>query len=153
MKNYDVDIIIFFIAIILAPICVTILTFWVFMVPVWALLFGWPYYVLFGAPLYWFMLRRYGPQYGPNLLVSWLALLAAPIIWFSVDWIMNGKFEPESFSLLGMPVFLFWFPKYIGLFVIFGVVFAPLWGATFICLYRFLTGQPYQDVKTTSPEL
>ncbi|MEM8578201.1 MAG: hypothetical protein AAGF60_10145 [Pseudomonadota bacterium] len=56
--RYLVDPVAFFIALIGAPLLVTLASFWLFLIPVFALVLGGPIYLILGTPLLLFHLRR-----------------------------------------------------------------------------------------------
>jgi hypothetical protein len=121
-ERHIIDLVMFFIALVLAPLIVTALTFWIFLVPVVALAMGGPVYLLLGIPLLLWWLSRKPPK--PNE-IAWLAFCAnlavasGPYAFMA----LTGAAEPEFLALL---------------YLIFGCIFAPLWAWTFGKLYLSL---------------
>lgn len=106
-------------ALIGAPLLVTLLTFWA-IIPVFALIFGGPYYLLLAPPFLIWMLRRHGPNYLLAVVGACVSLLAIPLLMGAYGVITN---QPSLFS------------DSFGI-ALFGLIFAPAYAATFIFLYR-----------------
>lgn len=111
----------FLVAFIAAPLLVTLLTFWAF-IPVYALLFGGPLYLIAGLPLAVWYLRTRTPRCIQLLLLALICqLLQIPI--FFIAALYFGDFD----MLNALPAFLF-----------FGAIFALIWTLTFLALYLLL---------------
>ena len=111
----------FLIAFIGAPLLVTLLTFWAF-VPLYALVFGGPLYLIAGLPLTAWYLRNRHPSWIELILLSQACQLLQVPIFLSIvlyvgDWDM----------LEVLPTLLF-----------FGAIFALIWISTFLLLYLLL---------------
>lgn len=112
----------FALALVLAPLWVTLLTF-VFVVPVFALLFGaLPYLAVGGPLLFWLASRR--PITPAD--TAWYAF-AANVALLALSAAAAAILGDEE--LFGLSVFIFGF----------GCIFAPLWGLAFGWLYRLFT--------------
>lgn len=108
----------FFAALILAPLIVAILGAPVFMLPVAALVFGLPVYLMLGAPVMFWMLSR-GERRKTAFAVAAIFVNSTT----SIALYIYAPREPE----LG------------NIYLLFGSVFAPIWAATFIALYKRFT--------------
>lgn len=99
-------------ALVSAPFIVALFGFWAFY-PVFALAFGLPTYVIFGAPLFVLALRWYGPRGWAVLFAGSIAnLISYPAIAIVID------------------------PDVAGFITGFGLFFAPVWSLAFVWLYR-----------------
>jgi len=58
---HDIDAAVFAIALIAAPFLVALLFFWVYFIPVFAILFGGLPWLLCGGPVLWWTIRTCGP--------------------------------------------------------------------------------------------
>ncbi|MEM7720528.1 MAG: hypothetical protein AAF222_15115 [Pseudomonadota bacterium] len=117
----EIHLIAFAIALFAAPFVVALLTFWVYLIPVFAILFGGPTYLLFGTPVLWLCVRRCGANPGIIALLAFATNLASfiPILLYC-RFVLN---EPQmAFFIVG-----------------FGAVFAPVWGFAFALIYNALT--------------
>lgn len=112
----------FFGALILAPLLVTALSFYV-VVPVFALLFGAPFYFALGTPLLLWLLSRKPCTSGDCATAALLANGAACVF------AMIFGTLTQNDEIYGMVFF----------YLLFGSIFAPLWGATFGWLYLKFT--------------
>lgn len=111
----------FLLAFITAPLLVTLLTFWA-IIPLYALIFGGPLYLIAGLPLAAWYLRRYPFRALPMLLLAQACqLLQIPL--FGVFALYTG----DWYMLTPLPAF-----------VTFGALFAVIWTCAFILLYRLL---------------
>jgi hypothetical protein len=112
----------FLIAFFSAPLIVTALTFWIGLIPYFALLIGGPLYVVIGLPVLIWYLRGHPPNYMPIILLALISLLAT--------------------VPLGLALAL-WFDRWKDLEMLemifsYGPVFAVAWSAGFTFLYRWL---------------
>ncbi len=118
--RYAVDPVAFAFALLAAPLLVAVLGFWVIGIPVFALYFGGPAYLVMGTPILLIYLRL---RQGSALEVAKLALatvvvgLAALLATLSV---LNLGSEVQIVVILGG----------------FAVIIGPLWGYTFGRLYN-----------------
>lgn len=117
-----VDPVAFTLALIGAPCLVTLLTFWAW-IPVLALAMGAPLYLLFGTPVMWRALRRGMTRKGD---FAWLGLktnAVACVFAFPILILFEG--QPGIADATGICV----------IYLFFGSIFAPIWGAVFAWLY------------------
>ena len=108
-------------ALVLAPIMVGVLGFWVLTIPLFAIVYGAPFYLCAATPVYLWALSYLKPTV-VNFALIGLALNLAGCLVFLVfgDDLFGGN------GPMGLGV------TYFGL----GAVFAPLWSAAFIKLYN-----------------
>lgn len=112
----------FFGALVLAPLLVTALSFYLF-VPIFALAMGGPLYLVLGAPfLMWWLSRR--PCDGGEIAMAALLINAAACALFMAYGALIGEEDLASVALL---------------YLLFGSIFAPLWGGMFGWLYTKFT--------------
>ena len=126
----------FFLALFAAPIFTAILFFWVFLIPVVAVLFGGIPWVLLGGPALWITLRYKGP--GPMLILSAFMTnaLGTPLLLAVYVLIVGSK----GFLLREMADLL-----YIPLF---GAVFSAIWGAVFWWMFHSMAkARAVQNLK------
>lgn len=111
----------FLISFIAAPILVTAATFWMF-IPIYALIFGGPLYLVAGMPIAAWYLRRHPPRILPVLLLAQASqLLQIPVF------LALAAFHGDWSMLNPLPAFL-----------VFGALFALLWTSAFLALYNLL---------------
>ena len=125
--SYIIDPVAFFVALIGGPLLVTAISFWLAFVPVFALGFGGPFYLLIGTPVLLWYLRR---NKGDTDAIIGLAFLANLAIFAlgSAATAMSGDQD-----MLGATLF----------FAGFGMIFAPAWGWGFGFLYNRLRREFY----------
>lgn len=118
-ERHLIDPVMFFVAMVLAPLLVTALTFWIFFVPVVALVMGGPFYLIVGIPLMLWWLSRNPPAAGE---IAWIGFVANLVIVAGLYlWLLaTGARETEGLPLL---------------YLIFGSIFAPIWAWAFGKLY------------------
>jgi hypothetical protein len=104
-------------ALILAPILFTVLTFWVLLIPVFALFFGAVPYLVIGTPVILTLLLRYPCTKG---VAASVGFLCAAILLLITLLTAHTQFVPPDAPFLAA-----W-----------GLIFAPLWAATFASLYN-----------------
>ena len=122
-ENHDVNWLAFGAAFVLGPIATTVLTFWA-AIPVYALILGGPFYLVLGLPLAIYSFRKHGPAYAPLIGFSLLSLLVIPVFGVALSLFAPGQEIWE-----------------ISLFIsVFGVIFAPIWSAMFVWIYKLFTG-------------
>ncbi|WP_299871726.1 hypothetical protein [uncultured Sulfitobacter sp.] len=120
--RYIIDPVAFFVALLGGPLLVTALSFWMLFIPVFALAFGGPFYLLIGTPLLLWHLRRTGGEtrdiaalaFFANLMIFPLGAVAAVL-----------THDKEIFT---GAMFI----------VCFGMIFAPAWAWGFGYLYNRL---------------
>ncbi len=122
------DIIAFFAALIAAPLLVTALSFFL-VVPVFALILGAPVYLIVGTPLLLWHLSRRPARVGDIACLAFAADLVLLILAFGLT-----QFAPRGTIDENIPYLL-----------AFGLIFAPIWGATFAYLYRAFMNPLYRD--------
>ncbi len=105
-------------ALISAPLLIGILFFWVYLIPVFAIVIGGPVYLIVGAPILLWFLPRYGHH---PILIAVLAFAANAALLGACY--LGAVIWPESELQDFVP------------FLMFGLIFAPLWGAAFGVLY------------------
>lgn len=119
-QRYVVDPVAFFIALIGAPILVTLPTFWM-IIPLAALLMGGPLFLIVGGPLLLWHLGRHEPDTEKIVRLSLLAMLVVALIGIPCFVIANPSGGALETALI---------------FATFGFLFAMLWSAAFAWLYR-----------------
>lgn len=125
--RYVIDPVAFFVALIGGPLLITAATFWLF-IPVAALAFGGPMYLVLGTPTLLWLLRRYPPDTDTIVLAAIIAnVFDAGVIalWATLQ---SG---PDAFGLAIM---------YGGM----GTLFAGVWAMSFAWLYRSLRRPMYR---------
>ena len=120
--TYIIDPVAFFVALIGGPLLVTALTFWIAGVPIFALMFGGPFYLALGTPLLLLHLRR---NKGATEDIMALAFFANVAI-LALGALAAGVTADNGYL-------------YGALFIAgFGMIFAPAWGWGFGVLYSRL---------------
>ncbi len=112
----------FFSALILAPLLVTALSFYV-VIPVFALLFGAPFYLAIGTPLLLWLLSRRPCSAGDCAT----AAIIANVVFCTLTMLYAALTKNED--ILG----------FVAFYLLFGSIFAPLWAGTFGWLYLKFT--------------
>jgi hypothetical protein len=111
----------FVLALIGAPILVALLGFWLFLIPVFAMVLGGPVYLVFGTPVLLWMVTRFPldiPDYAlAGLLLQFVVLLSLSAILA----LITLRESDEVLIFMGAMI---------------GLIFAPLWTGTFALLYR-----------------
>lgn len=117
----------FLIALFAAPILTAIVLFWLYLIPVVAVLFGGIPWLFLGGPALWITLRYKGP--GPLLILSAFMAnaLGTPLL-LAVYLLID---DPHGFFLRGMTDLLF--------IPLFGCVFSAIWGAVFWWVFQGMT--------------
>lgn len=132
VPRYLIDPVAFFIALIGGPLIITAMTFWVFLVPVFALVLGGPVYLVIGTPLLLWTLRYREPKPDEIAVLAFRSTfgLCAVIVIYAL---ITSK--PEI--LTGLPFF-----------GAFSLIFAPLWGNQFCKIYLKLRRDIYAPRPT-----
>lgn len=115
------DIVAFTGALLMAPLAVTVVLGWLF-VPIFALIFGGPVYLVIGTPVLLWMVGRYPPKaryFALAALLANLALCALVLVADTSIPALQARGIGEAFA-----------------FAAWGVLFGPLWAATFAPFYR-----------------
>ena len=118
-RRYRVDPLAFFVALIGAPLLVTALTFWAYLIPVFALIFGAVPYLLLGTPALLVFLPRYGSGALKIALLAFCVMGAALAVVALLFAAFPANQDLQFILQLGS----------------FGLIFAPLWGAAFGWIY------------------
>lgn len=118
--RHMIDPVMFFLALVLSPLIVTASTFWIFAIPVFALVLGGPVYLITATPVLLWWLSRRDPKVGQIAVLGFVVnLVACGFIW--VFQFIDGVRQPGDLALV---------------YLIFGSVFAPVWAGVFASLYR-----------------
>ena len=117
--RYTVNPTAFFAALLLAPIVVTLLTFWT-VIGLFALFLGAAPYLVIGTPVLIWAVGRIKPQFDDYALLALLVNIGAGLLCLALLAPVHGF--ASAFSL-------------VGFFFGFGLIFAPLYGGTFGALY------------------
>jgi hypothetical protein len=120
--RYIIDPVAFFAALVFAPFLVAVLTFWIFLIPVAALFFGGPVYLVVGTPLLLWYLQHHDAD---PIDLSWLAFKIMAVGLFLG--IALGALS-SSEDIYGATLF----------FCGFGMIFGPAWTYGFGRRYRFM---------------
>ena len=122
VKVLPFDPVAFVAALVLAPVAVTLVTC-ITIIPVFALILGGPVYLIVGTPTLLWMVGRYPPRFATYALfaVAGHIILCGGALLIA-SWRPDLIPRPES--------------EVIMLYLIFGAVFAPLWGGLFAKLYN-----------------
>lgn len=120
--RYIIDPVAFFVALIGAPLVVAAAGFWAAFVPVIAVAFGGPVYLIVGLPVLLFWLSRRPADSGEIAGLALASLAAGLAITALIGLALGSKDVTGVLAFFGG----------------FGVVFAPLWGACFGWLYNLM---------------
>jgi hypothetical protein len=113
-----IDPVAFFVALISGPVLVTIVFFWVLLIPVAALMLGGPVYLLIGTPLLLIYLARpSATSTGVAVLAFWANAAMCLVVFVALSIARND----DAPAVLGI--------------LAFGSIFAPLWGLTTGSIY------------------
>jgi hypothetical protein len=106
-------------ALILAPPLVAALTFWLLLIPIVAVGFGAVPYLVFGTPVFLWMVTRY-PVTSGNFALG--GLLAHAL--FALSFALWSQAQPYPN------------PEMVGFYALWGIPFSAAWGVAFAYLYR-----------------
>lgn len=120
--RYIIDPVAFFIALIGGPILFTALSFWILFIPVFALLFGGPAYLIVGTPVLLWYLRRNDAD------PSDLGFLAFVVLAIGAFLVASYAIAIGDEELLGAGLS----------YLVFGMIFGPAWAFTFGRIYTRL---------------
>ena len=118
--KHIIDPVAFGLALVLSPLLITAFTFWMLFIPVFALVFGGPIYLIVATPTLLWYLRHYPAEptrIGVLALFAVFALLALALI--------AARFTPYRDTAEGFAFLLS-----------FGVMFGPIWAGFFAILYN-----------------
>lgn len=117
---YVIDPVAFFFSLVGAPLAVAAGGFWALGIPVFAVVFGGPFYLAIGVPvLLWYLGRK--PPKPWNIAGLALVSYAIPAtVLMLYLWAEQGHRGVQELSI----------------FIGFGLIFAPLWGGVFGIFYR-----------------
>lgn len=122
--RYIIDPVAFFVALIFGPLVFTALTFWALFIPVFALGFGFPVYLIVGTPvLLWYLRHNDGDP-------SDLGFLAGKLI------LLGTFFAGGAAALAKEQELMFLIAFYAG----FGLIFGSAWAYFFGKVYQRLRG-------------
>jgi len=130
-STYLIDPVAFFLALFGAPLLVAALGFWA-IIPVFAVPFGAPFYLIIGTPLILRSLSRRPPKAGQFAAMAFIANFATPLLYWAYAIVFHTGDTPESAMI----------------FFGFGAMFAPLWGGGFAMIYRLLQRDFYKTPIT-----
>ncbi len=105
-------------ALILAPLLVAVLFFWIILIPVVAVFFGGLPYLIFGGPVFLWMVTRYPPDFG-TFAIGGLLAHSLFVLTFALWQIADGNHASEA----------------VGFMALWGVPFSLGWGGAFSWLY------------------
>ena len=130
--RYIIDPVAFFAALILGPLMFTGLSFWIFFIPIAALIFGGPVYLLIGTPLLLWYLRRHD---GDPVDLSYLAfkVVAFAMMLGFVLATMTANNDVQGLTLF---------------FTGFGIFFGPAWAYSFGKVYQRLRRDFFAKPRT-----
>ncbi|SMX45820.1 hypothetical protein [Actibacterium lipolyticum] len=125
--RYLVDPMAFTLSLFGAPFFVAVLGC-ILIIPIFALPYGFPFYLLIGTPILWWLVRR--GESDKSVFAGWgfLGNLATPLLFLIWAELTDG------YANEGLAIFLF----------VFGMLFAPLWALAFIHLYARLQRDFYK---------
>ncbi len=115
------DIIAFAFALVLAPVAVTAVSFFL-LIPIFALVLGGPVYLMVGTPVLLWMVGRYPPNAKVYATAGLAANIALCLFVVIADKLIPAAREAGIGNLLGSAAF--------------GLFFGPIWAGAFASLYR-----------------
>ena len=130
-RPFLIDPVAFVVALVGAPILVALLGFWAVFIPVFALFFGGPVYLVLGTPVLLWYLPRSGVNPWAIGVLAFATCIAA--LGFA-SLIASLPGNREIFELLGM-------------YLVFGPIMAPIWGLTFGWLYQISERNSYKHLN------
>lgn len=116
-------------ALILAPLLVAALFFWIILIPVAAVFFGALPYLIFGGPVFLWMVTRYPPDFG-TFAVGGLLAHALFVICLAA-WQMNDSHSANEL---------------LGFMALWGLPFSLGWGGAFGMLYARFYRSPIRHL-------
>ncbi|MBY5931576.1 hypothetical protein KUV51_01085 [Tateyamaria omphalii] len=128
--RYAIDPLPFFIALITAPFAVALCTFWALFIPVFAIVFGGPIYLLVGTPVLLIYLHY---RSGDAMEIAGLAFLSQGTVIALVALYFNATGNRQEI------------PEMMGFGVI-SLIMAPLWGMAFGWIYSRLRSDASRNV-------
>ncbi len=118
--RYIIDPVAFCLALVGGPLLFTAASFWAFFIPVFALMFGGPVYLVIGTPVLLWYLRRNDGDPSDLAFIAFMSMAIALLL-AALAGAMSGD---EQIIGLGL--------GYFG----FGMIFAPAWAYFFGSIYR-----------------
>lgn len=113
-----------------APLLIALCFFWVLLIPVFAILLGGVFYLIFGAPLAYLLLRAGQRSRVLFAVAGFMAVLMIVPAWPIIQW--TGAYRARDLDML----------------LSFGLFFGPLWMAVLAHLYpRFAKEIPQIQQK------
>jgi hypothetical protein len=109
-------------ALVLAPLLVALLFFWVLLIPVFAVIIGGLPYLIFGTPVLLWMVTRYPMQASPFAVAGLASLLA-----FIGTLAVADRLAPTPLSDAGMVLLLGGIPFSAGWFIAFALLYRRFW--------------------------
>ena len=120
-NRHRIDPAAFFAALILAPLLIALLGFWIVLIPVFAVVLGGLPYLIVGGPLLANGLRHNEPSFYAFAGIGLLANMATPVLVFLFYMVNNQPVDALNAAVI---------------YFAFGLIFAPLWCGVFAVLYR-----------------
>ena len=112
-------------ALVLAPLAFAAMTFWVLFIPVAAIYFGAIPYLVFGGPVFLWMVTRYQPDFG-TFAIGGLLAHSLFVISFALWSGVQTAIHQDTIAFMGL-----W-----------GIPFCLGWGGTFGWMYRAFYRSP-----------
>jgi len=112
-ERHLVDPVAFVLAMVGGPVVVAVTCFWLVFIPVFALILGGPLYVIVGTPVLLWELAHREPSVGRISMLALVSLVAVVGI-FGAAGLLSGDSRGVTAAMT---------------FGMFGIVFAPIWGA------------------------
>ena len=119
-ETYVIDPVAFFFALVGAPLAVAAGGFWALGIPIFAVVYGGPFYLAIGVPVLLWYLGRRPPE---PWRIAGLALVSYGVpagLFLLYLRVAGGQGAAQEFII----------------FAVFGLIFAPLWGGVFGIFYR-----------------
>ena len=129
-EHHLIDPVGFFVALIGAPVLVTLASFWLLMIPVAALFMGGPIFLVTATPVLLWWLGRHEPDAAPIAGLGFVANLGVTALIYLAG-LRAGQSDASNLAMI---------------YLIFGSVFAPVWSAVFAWLYRWLRRPFYTQI-------
>jgi len=120
-RSRVVDPLAFFLALVGAPIVVALAGLWLLFIPVLAIFYGGPLYLLIGGPILFVLVATKGPHVLTAMALSLMTIFCGAVLAVLAGALQNPV-HADIFALYGS----------------FGSLMAPLWAGTFCVLYRKL---------------
>ncbi|WP_435259956.1 hypothetical protein ACSBLW_09455 [Thioclava sp. FR2] len=125
VRYHLLDPVAFSLALVLAPLLVAVVFFWVILIPVFAVPFGMPVYLIFGTPMLLILVTRIPVTPWHFGLCGFALELALVLFHAATEHLIDYDYDLGVLLLWGLPI-------------------APLWTATFARLYRYFYNSIYR---------